>query len=109
MPDKIKRKLPTTRKGPTPKWDVPLRWENIPRKNLKNTSVEISIWNQERFRKAMLGFIKLDSPQGHIDDKSVKSLDVTNAEQSAWELFLKHPTKIHRCQLPLRSATNEHK
>jgi hypothetical protein len=107
MPDKIKRKLPTTRKGPSPKWDIPLRWEDIRRVNLKNNSIEISIWCQEHFRKTMVGFIRLNSSEEHIDDKSVKWLDATNVEISAWELFLKNPTKIHHCQLPLRPAIKE--
>ncbi|CAF1129941.1 unnamed protein product [Adineta steineri] len=107
MPDKTKRKLPTVRRGPFPKWDVPLRWESIRRSNLRNMSIEISIWCQERFRKNMIGSIKLNSSQGQIDDKPVKWLEATKAEKTAWELFLKDPTKIHHCRLPLRPATND--
>ncbi|CAF2636795.1 unnamed protein product [Rotaria sp. Silwood2] len=109
MPDKIKRKLVITRKGPSPKWDIPLRWENIPRSNLKNISIEISLWRQERFRKTMISFIRLNSSQGNFDNKLLKSLDTTEEEKSAWELFLQQPTSIHHIRLPLRSATNEHK
>ncbi|CAF1178178.1 unnamed protein product [Rotaria sordida] len=109
IPDKMKRKLVITRKGPSPKWDIPLRWENISRNNLKNISMEISLWRQERFRKTMISFVRLNSSQGHFDDKLIKSLNTTEAEKSAWELFLQKPTSIHHIRLPLRSATNEHK
>jgi hypothetical protein len=107
MPDKIKRKLPTVRRGPSPKWDIPLRWENIRRKNLPNTSLEISIWCQERFRKTMVGSVQLSSASSHNADRSAKGSDLGQAEKSAWEAFLKDPTKIHRCQLPLRAAAEE--
>jgi hypothetical protein len=109
MPDKIKRKLPVTRKGPSPKWDIPLRWENISRENLKNTSIEISIWHQERFRKSMIGFIRLNSIQGRPGTRPVKAVEVTPAEKSAWEKFQQQPTKIHKFRLPLRPAINEQK
>ncbi|CAF0847318.1 unnamed protein product [Rotaria sp. Silwood1] len=109
MPDKIKRKLVITRKGPSPKWDIPLRWENISRSNLKNISIEISLWRQERFRKVMISFIRLNSSQGQFDNKLIKSLNTTEEEKSAWELFLQQPTSIHHIRLPLRPATTEHK
>jgi hypothetical protein len=109
MPDKIKHKLPTVRKGPSPKWDIPLRWENIRRDNLKDTSIEISIWSQERFRKTMIGLIRLNLSLEHSDNKSVKWFDATQAEKSVWEMFLQKPTKVHHCRLPLRQATTEHK
>ena len=82
MPDKMKRKLVITRKGPSPKWDIPLRWENISRNNLKNISMEISLWRQERFRKTMISFVRLNSSQGHFDNKLIKSLNTTEAEKS---------------------------
>ncbi len=109
MPDNVKRKLPNIRKGPAPKWELPLRWEGVRRDNLKNTSIEISIWCQERFRKIMLGFVRLNLAQGHFNNKSVKWLDATNAEKSAWETFLKKPSQIHQFRLPLRPALIEHK
>jgi hypothetical protein len=109
MPDKIKRKLPTTRKGPSPKWDIPLRWEDVRRKNLKNTSIEISIWCQERFRKTMIGSIRLNSARGHLDSREVKSLVATTKEKAAWDLFQKNPTKPHHVELPLRPAITENK
>lgn len=109
MPDTIKRKLLNIRKGPTPKWEIPLRWDGIRRENLKNTSIEISIWCQERFRKIMLGFVRLNLAQGHFDNKAVKWLDATNAEKSAWEIFVRNPLQIHQIRLPLRPALIENK
>jgi hypothetical protein len=109
MPDKIKRKIPVVRKGPSPKWDIPLRWENISRDALKNTSIEISIWNQERFRKTMIGFIRLNSIQGRQGSRPVKAVEVTPAERSAWETFERQPTRIHKFRLPLRLTTIDQK
>jgi hypothetical protein len=109
MPDKIKKKLPITRKGPSPKWDIPLRWENIRLDDLPNTSLEISIWNQERFRKTMIGYVRLNSARGRSDKPAVKLLHPTPAEISAWNLFQQNPSKIHKIQLPLRPAIIEHK
>lgn len=106
MPDKIKRKLAIPRRGPTPKWDIPLRWENISRKNLKNVSIEISLWRQDRFRKTMISFVRLGSSQGNSDSKSNRTLATTDAEKAAWQLFLQNPTIVHHARLPLRSATN---
>ncbi|CAF0930103.1 unnamed protein product [Adineta steineri] len=109
MPDKIKRKMPTTRKGPTPNWELPLRWDGVRRDNLKNTSIEISIWCQERFKKFMFGFIRLNLSQGHFDNKPVTWLDATKAEKVAWETFTNYPTRVHGFKLPLRPATIDHK
>jgi hypothetical protein len=109
MPDKIKRKLPTIRKGPSPKWQVPLRWDGVRRDNLKNTSIELSIWCQERFKKFMYGFVRLNLAQGHFDSKPVTWLDSTKAEKAVWETFLGDVTKTHHFKLPLRPATNENK
>ncbi|UJR25687.1 hypothetical protein I4U23_007038 [Adineta vaga] len=109
MPDKVKRKIPNLRKGPTPKWEIPLRWEGIRRDNLKNTSIEISIWIQERFRKFMFGFVRLNLAQGHFDNKPVTWSDSTKAEKVAWQKFIQEPTRVHHFQLPLRPATIEHK
>lgn len=109
MPDKLKRKLPTIRKGPSPKWEIPLRWDGVRRDNLRNTSIELSIWAQERFRKVMIGFIRLNLAQGHFDNKPVKWLDATKAEKSAWEIFLQRPTQVHQFRLPLRPAIIETK
>lgn len=109
MPDKLKRKLPTIRKGPSPKWEIPLRWDGIRRDNLRNTSIEISIWAQERFRKTMIGFVRLNLAQGHFDNKPAKWSDATKAEKSAWEIFLQRPTQIHHFRLPLRPAIIESK
>ena len=107
MPGKLKRKLPTVRKGPTPKWDIPLRWENIRRKDLPNTSLEISIWCQERFRKPMIGSIQLHSTSAPSDSKVAKGSSTLKTEISVWETFLKDPTTVHHCRLPLRSTTQE--
>jgi len=109
MPDNIKRRLPNTRKGPTPRWEIPLHWEGIRRDHLKNTSIEISIWCQERFRKINLGFVRLNLAHGHFDTRPVKWLDSTNAEKFAWETFLKKPTQVHHVKLPLRPAIMENK
>jgi hypothetical protein len=109
MPDKVKRKLATIRKGPTPKWEIPLRWEGVRRDNLKNTSIEISIWCLERFRKVMIGFVRLNLAQGHFDNKPVPWLDATKAEKSAWETFLRKPNQVHHFRLPLRPALVEYK
>jgi hypothetical protein len=107
MPDNVKRRLPNIRKGPAPKWELPLRWEGIRRDNLKNTSIEISIWSQERFRKIMVGFVRLNLSQGHFNNKPSKWLDATNAERLAWESFLKRPLQTHQVKLPLRPALVE--
>ncbi|CAF0804139.1 unnamed protein product [Rotaria sp. Silwood1] len=109
MPDNVKRKIPAIRKGPTPKWEIPLRWDGVRRDNLENTSIEISIWSQERFRKAMIGFVRLNLARGHFDNKPVKWSDATKAEKSAWETFLRQPTAVHYFRLPLRPATVEKK
>lgn len=109
MPEKIKRKLPIVSKGPSPKWDIPLRWENIRRENLKNISLEISIWNQERFRKTMIGFVRLNAIRRRPKDIPLAMLEVTTDEWSAWENFQYKPTKIHQYRLPLRTTTNERK
>jgi hypothetical protein len=109
MPDKIKRKLPALRKGPSPKWEVPLRWEGIRVDNLNNTSIEISIWCQERFRTIMIGFVRLNLSQGHFDNKPVDWLDATKAEKSAWETFIRKPTQTQYFRLPLRPAAIEKK
>ena len=108
MPDKVKRKLPTTRKGPSPKWDIPMRWENIRVTDINHMSLELSIWCQERFRKTMVGFVKLHSKQVRYD-RTVKWVDATSVEKSCWDAFIQKPTKLHRFRLPLRSATNEKK
>lgn len=107
MPDNLKRKLPNVRKGPSPKWELPLRWEGLRRDNLRNTSIEISIWCQERFKKTMLGFVRLNLAFGHFDNKPVKWSDATNAEKSAWETFLTNPNDIHHIRLPLRPGSVE--
>jgi hypothetical protein len=109
MPDKVKRKISTVRKGPTPKWEVPLRWDGVRRDNLKNTSVEISIWCQEHFRKFMFGFVRLNLAQGHFDNKPVAWSDSTKAEKEAWKQFIQDPTRVHHFHLPLRPATAENK
>lgn len=109
MPEKIKRKLPTISKGPSPKWDIPLRWENIRRENLKNTSLEISIWNQERFRKTMIGFVRLNTIRRRPKDTPMTMLEVTADEWSAWENFQQKTSKIHQFRLPLRTTTNVRK
>ncbi|CAF3690036.1 unnamed protein product [Rotaria sordida] len=109
MPDHVKRKLPAIRKGPTPKWEIPIRWDGVRRNNLENSSVEISIWSQERFRKTMVGFVRLNLARGHFDNKPVKWSDATKAEKSAWETFLRRPTETHHFRLPLRPATVEDK
>ncbi|CAF3736298.1 unnamed protein product [Rotaria socialis] len=106
MPGVIKRKLAISRKGPSPKWDIPLRWENLSRNNLKNISIEISLWRQERFRKTMMSFVRLTATHVQFDDKFSKSFDSTDAEKFAWDLFLQKPTQTHHIQLPLRPATN---
>ncbi|CAF4039938.1 unnamed protein product [Rotaria magnacalcarata] len=106
MPGDIKRKLAISRKGPSPKWDIPLRWENLSRNNLKTISIEISLWRQERFRKTMMSFVRLTAINVQFDDKFSKSFDSTDAEKRAWEFFLQKPTQIHHIQLPLRPATN---
>jgi hypothetical protein len=102
MPDKIKKKLPIIRQGPSPKWDIPLRWEDIQLSDLKNTSLEISIWNQERFRKTMIGSVKLNSTRTHLESRAVKSLVASSAEKEVWEAFQKDPTRKHKVRLPLR-------
>ena len=109
MPNKIKRKLPIIRKGPSPKWDIPLRWENIRRNDLKKLSLEISIWNQELFRKTMISFVRLNSLPEYSDKIKAKIYDVTTAERSAWGLFQHDPVRIHHVQLPLRPAINDNK
>ena len=109
MPDKVKRKMPNLRKGPTPKWEIPLRWEGIRRDNLKNISIEISIWIQERFRKFMFGFVRLNLAQGHFDGKPVTWSDSTKAEKAVWQKFTQDPTRVHHFQLPLRPAITENK
>ena len=109
MPEKIKRKLPIVCKGPSPKWDIPLRWENIRRENLKNTSIEISLWNQERFRKTMIGFVRLNTIRRRPKDTPLSLIEVTPDEWSTWESFQQKPTRIHQFRLPLRLASNGHK
>ncbi|CAF2512010.1 unnamed protein product [Rotaria sp. Silwood2] len=109
MPDYVKRKIPAIRKGPTPKWEMPLRWDGVRRDNLENISIEISIWSQERFRTLMIGFVRLNLARGHFDNKPVKWSDATKVEKSAWESFLRRPTEIHHFRLPLRPATTENK
>lgn len=108
MPGNVKRKLAIARKGQSPKWDIPLRWENISCNNLRNTSIEISLWRTEHFRKVMICFIRLNSTRVQFDDKYSRSFESTQAEKYAWELFLQKPTQTHHIQLPLRPATNEH-
>lgn len=109
MPDKVKRKMPTVQKGPTPKWEVPLRWDGVRRNNLKNSSLEISIWCQERFRKFMFGFVRLNMALRHFDNKPVTWSDATQAEKAAWNKFITEPTRVHHFQLPLRPATGDNK
>jgi hypothetical protein len=109
MPGYIKRKLPNIRKGPAPRWEIPLRWEGIRRDNLKNTSIEVSIWSQERLRKVNIGFVRLNIAQGHFDNKPAKWLDSTTAEKAYWEAFLRKPTQIHHVKLPLRPPPIEKK
>jgi len=109
MPDKIKKKLPITRQGPSPKWDIPLRWEDIQLSDLKNASLEISIWNQERFRKTMIGSVRLNSTRGHLESRAVKTLISSAAEKAVWESFQRDPTRVHKVRLPLRPAPIERK
>jgi len=90
---KLKKKIPTTRKGPSPKWDIPLRWENINRDDFKTITIEISLWNQERFRKTMIGFVRLNSAKARMDKKTANVLGTTAGEKAAWELFQQKPTK----------------
>jgi hypothetical protein len=109
MPDKHKRKLPVSRKGPSPKWDIPLRWEDVSLENLKTTSLEISIWHQERFRKFMIGFVRLNSIQGRPGARTPKAVEATPAERTAWEKFERHPNIVHKVRLPLRPPLVEEK
>lgn len=109
MPDNNKRKLPTTRKGPSPKWDIPLRWEGIRRKDLPKTSLEISIWSQERFKKTMLGYVRLNLTRTPQDSREMKALAATQGEKEKWEEFQKNPTRVIQIDLPLRAATQPHK
>ena len=102
MPDNLKRKLPVTRKGPSPKWDMPLRWEQVARENLSSTSIEISIWCQERFRKTMLGYVGLNVSHKTPANHAVTWFDVDRAEIAAWQSFVQSPTGLHHCRLPLR-------
>lgn len=109
MPDNLKRKLPTIRKGPSPKWEVPLRWDGIRRDNLSNTSIEISIWNQEIFRKTKLSFVRLNLGLGYFDNKPVDWMDATEQEKLAWKRFIQKPTTNHQLRLTLRPVKNEQK
>ncbi|CAF3354124.1 unnamed protein product [Rotaria socialis] len=109
MPDKIKKKIPGTRKGPTPKWDVPLRWDGVRLDNLENSSIEISVWCQESFRKHMFGFVRLNLSAGHFANKAVDWLDATKFEKTAWERFIDRPTILHTITLPLRPPTTRSK
>jgi hypothetical protein len=109
MPDNVKRKLPTIRKGPTPRWEIPLRWEGVRLDNLKNTSIEISIWSQERVKKFKLGFVRLNLAHGHFGNRPVPWLDSTSAEKSKWEAFIRNPSEKHNIHLPLRPALVENK
>jgi hypothetical protein len=97
-----------TSRGPLPKWDIPMRWEGIRVNDLNHLSVEISIWSQERFRKTMIGFVKLHSGEARFD-RTIKWADATKVERSCWDAFLQKPTKLHHFRLPLRPATNEKK
>ncbi|CAF1316322.1 unnamed protein product [Rotaria magnacalcarata] len=105
MPDKVKKKIAGTRKGPAPKWDVPLRWDGVRCDNLENTSIEISVWCQESFRKTMFGFVRLNLSTGHFSNKPVEWLDATRFEKAAWERFIARPTMPHTITLPLRPPT----
>ena len=106
MPDKVKKKLPIVQRGPSPKWDIPLRWENIHLKDIRNTSMQISIWTLERFRKTMIGFVNLNLTRGHLDSRDVKLLNATEPEKTVWNAFLNEPTKMHRIPLQLRLSAN---
>lgn len=109
MPDNIKQKLSILRKGPNPRWQLPMRWEGVRLDNLQNTSIEVSIWSQERFKKTNLGFVRLNLAHGHFGNRPATWLDSTNAEKKAWEAFIREPTKIHTIKLPLRPAVIEKK
>ena len=109
MPDNLKRKLPMIRKGPAPKWEIPLRWDGVRRDNLPNTSIEISIWSQERFRKFKIAFVRLNLARGHFHNRPVDWSDATKAEKSVWESFIQRPTLQHRFRLPLRPVKYDSK
>lgn len=102
LPDKSKRKIQAVRKGPSPKWDIPLRWENIRRENLKTLSLEISIWSQERFRKTSVGYIQLNVIPTKRRPETEKFFNITIDEQTIWKTFCENPWQIHRVRLPLR-------
>lgn len=102
MPDKSKRKIPAVCKSPSPKWDIPLRWENIRRENLKTLSLEISIWSQERFRKNSIGYVQLNVIPTKRRPETMKFFNVTKPESAVWQAFCENPLQMHRVQLPLR-------
>lgn len=109
MPDKLKRKIPAMRPGPSPKWDVPMRWDGIRADNLQNISLELSIWAQERFRKTLLRFVRLNLARGHSKGKPAPWSDSTKAEKAAWERFIARPTETYYFTLPLRQPTMHYK
>ena len=109
LPDKIKRKLSTRRRGLSPSWDGSLCWEQMHRGNLPSVSLEISIWSRERFRQVMIGYVRLSLSADETDSKSVRWFDKTSGEQAIWEAFVEEPTKRYHCQLPLRLATGGNK
>jgi hypothetical protein len=85
-----------------------MRWENIRLEDLNHMSIEISIWCQERFRRTMIGFVKLHSSKVRLD-KGGKWVAATAVEKTCWEAFINKPTKIHRFRLPLRPPIIEKK
>jgi hypothetical protein len=107
MPGRRKQKLSIAGNGgSSPTWNGSLSWKYIDRNDLKTLSLDISLWSRERFRKLMIGYIKLNMSAADIDARSVKWLDRTQAEQTTWDMFVQQPTKRHRCRLPLRLIGN---
>ena len=68
LPDKtskVKQKTPVVKKNCNPQWNHTFIFENIPRDDLGNRSLELTIWDHDRFTSnQFLGGLRLNTGVG---------------------------------------------
>ncbi|CAH1799960.1 unnamed protein product [Owenia fusiformis] len=106
LPDKSKKakmKTPVVKKNCNPVWNHTFVFEDVPLADLKERSLELTIWDYDRLSSNdFLGGVRLNLGTGESNGKEVEWMDARGDEVSLWQRMLSSKNQVITGSLPLR-------
>ncbi|XP_043930367.1 synaptotagmin-like protein 2 isoform X2 [Protopterus annectens] len=110
LPDTSKTSRQKTRvikKSFNPIYNHTMVYDGFRSSEIRETCVELTIWDHETFSNHFLGGVRLSLGTGKSYGKSVNWMDSTEAEITVWKTMLAKPNIWAEVVLPLRPTMSE--